>query len=156
MKKAVSGRMPYAPAPEREGLNPREALDILEARARESQTIISSAMPMSARRCSSISPNMARPPPVRPSPPTSPRPARVNRLLADDDDDEVRAELAVKIARLMPGLAARESDEIVALTIATLEAAGAGFRGQGARHPGRRDQASGLHSPHDVALALAR
>ena len=31
-------------------------------------------------------------------------PARINRLLADDEDEDVRAELAVKIARLMPGL----------------------------------------------------
>ena len=40
MKKAVSGRTPYAPMPEREGLDPREALDILEVRARESEDYI--------------------------------------------------------------------------------------------------------------------
>ena len=44
-----------------------------------------------------------------------------NRFLADDDDEDVRAELAVKIARLMPGLSERESSHIFALTIETLE-----------------------------------
>ena len=48
-------------------------------------------------------------------------PAPINRLLAKDEEDEVRAELAAKIARLMPGLAQRESKEVMALTIATLE-----------------------------------
>jgi uncharacterized protein (DUF2336 family) len=48
-------------------------------------------------------------------------PAVTNRLLADDDNEDVRAELAVKIARLMPGLAERESSHIFALTIETLE-----------------------------------
>jgi len=48
-------------------------------------------------------------------------PAATNRLLADDDVEDVRAELAVKIARLMPGLSQRESSHIFALTIETLE-----------------------------------
>ncbi len=48
-------------------------------------------------------------------------PAATNRLLADDEDEDVRAELAHKIARLMPGLSERESSHIVALTIETLE-----------------------------------
>ena len=48
-------------------------------------------------------------------------PAHVNRILADDTVDDVRAELAIKIARLMPGLETRENQETVALTIATLE-----------------------------------
>jgi uncharacterized protein (DUF2336 family) len=48
-------------------------------------------------------------------------PAVTNRLLADDDDEDVRAELAVKIARLMPGLSERESSHIYALTVETLE-----------------------------------
>ncbi len=48
-------------------------------------------------------------------------PAESNRILADDDDEEVRGELARKIARLMPGLSARESGHVVALTIETLE-----------------------------------
>ena len=48
-------------------------------------------------------------------------PAATNRLLADDEDEDVRAELAVKIARLMPGLSERESSHVLALTIETLE-----------------------------------
>ncbi len=48
-------------------------------------------------------------------------PAHSNRMLADDACDDVRAELARKIARLMPGLSTREADHIRALTIETLE-----------------------------------
>lgn len=48
-------------------------------------------------------------------------PAHTNRFLADDGDDEVRAELARKIARLMPRLSADENKHIRELTIATLE-----------------------------------
>ena len=48
-------------------------------------------------------------------------PALTNRLLADDENEDVRAELAVKIARLMPGLSQRESAQIFAQTIETLE-----------------------------------
>jgi uncharacterized protein (DUF2336 family) len=47
--------------------------------------------------------------------------ARTNRHLADDDDDDVRVELARKIARLMPNLSRCESEHIRELTIATLE-----------------------------------
>jgi uncharacterized protein (DUF2336 family) len=47
--------------------------------------------------------------------------AKTNRHLADDEDEDVRAELAHKIARLMPGLSERESAHVVALTIETLE-----------------------------------
>jgi uncharacterized protein (DUF2336 family) len=48
-------------------------------------------------------------------------PASANHLLAEDGDEEVRAELAAKIARLMPGLSERESAHVCALTIETLE-----------------------------------
>lgn len=48
-------------------------------------------------------------------------PAQANRLLADDADEEVRAELARKIGRLMPDLAKEESARLRALTIETLE-----------------------------------
>jgi uncharacterized protein (DUF2336 family) len=47
--------------------------------------------------------------------------ADTNRHLADDADDDVRAELARKIARLMPDLPAAESDHVRALMIETLE-----------------------------------
>jgi uncharacterized protein (DUF2336 family) len=48
-------------------------------------------------------------------------PAHANRTLADDACDDVRAELARKIARLMPGLSQREAAHIRALTIETLQ-----------------------------------
>jgi uncharacterized protein (DUF2336 family) len=48
-------------------------------------------------------------------------PAHANRALADDACDDVRAELARKIARLMPGLSKREAEHIRALTIETLQ-----------------------------------
>jgi uncharacterized protein (DUF2336 family) len=47
--------------------------------------------------------------------------ARTNRHLADDEDDDVRSELARKIARLMPGLSKDESDHVRQITIETLE-----------------------------------
>jgi uncharacterized protein (DUF2336 family) len=47
--------------------------------------------------------------------------AHTNRHLADDADDDVRAELARKIARLMPDLPDEENEHIRALTIETLE-----------------------------------
>jgi uncharacterized protein (DUF2336 family) len=64
---------------------------------------------------------MARPPPARLWPPIWRRPALTNRVLANDECEDVRAELAAKIARLMPGLSERESSHVVALTIETLE-----------------------------------
>lgn len=48
-------------------------------------------------------------------------PAQANRLLADDEDDEVRVELARKIGRLMPDLNKEENEKLRALTIETLE-----------------------------------
>jgi uncharacterized protein (DUF2336 family) len=48
-------------------------------------------------------------------------PAHTNRRLADDADDDVRAELARKIGRLMPTLSEREAEHIRTLTIETLE-----------------------------------
>ena len=48
-------------------------------------------------------------------------PAEANVVLAEDEDSEVRAELARKIARIMPGLSTKESAHILALTIEALE-----------------------------------
>jgi uncharacterized protein (DUF2336 family) len=48
-------------------------------------------------------------------------PAAANRHLADDEDDDVRAELARKIVRLMPGLSAPETARVRDLTVETLE-----------------------------------
>jgi uncharacterized protein (DUF2336 family) len=47
--------------------------------------------------------------------------AATNRYLADDEEEDVRAELARKVARLMPGLSERENARVMALTIETLE-----------------------------------
>jgi uncharacterized protein (DUF2336 family) len=120
MVKAVSGRMPYAPAPENDGLNPREALDILEVRARESEDYIIRNADVGSAVFEYLAEYGA--PATRQAVAANPAtPARINRLLAEDGADEVRIELAAKIARLMPGLQARENEEAVALTIATLE-----------------------------------
>lgn len=48
-------------------------------------------------------------------------PPLTNRRLADDADEEVRSELARKLARLMPDLPADEKDHLRALTLETLE-----------------------------------
>ncbi len=48
-------------------------------------------------------------------------PAKANRLLADDTDEEVRAALARKIARLVPHLKNEESDRVRDLTLETLQ-----------------------------------
>ena len=158
MKKAMSGRVPYAPAPEREQahekLNPREALDILEVRARESEDYIirnadvGSAVFEYLAEYGAAATRQA----VAANPAT---PARINHLLADDGAEEVRAELAAKIARLMPGLEGCENAETVTLTIATLE-----LLAQDTAVKVRAilaDEIKHLNCvPRDVALRLAR
>ena len=104
------------------GLNPRDALDILDIRtgkpggASELATRTDAgadvlhylAVNGGPATRAAVAANMAAP-------------AATNRLLADDEEEDVRAELAHKIARLMPGLSERESSHMVALTIETLE-----------------------------------
>lgn len=48
-------------------------------------------------------------------------PAKANRLLADDGDEEVRAALARKIGRLIPHLKNEESERVRDLTLETLD-----------------------------------
>jgi len=48
-------------------------------------------------------------------------PAHANRILAEDDDDEVRVELARKIGRLLPELSKEQSKKLRDLTLETLE-----------------------------------
>lgn len=48
-------------------------------------------------------------------------PAQANRLLADDVDADVRAELAKKVGRLLPDLLAPERERICQLTLETLQ-----------------------------------
>lgn len=120
MEKAVDGRTTRASGPERKKLDPREALEILEARAREHEDYVvrnadvGSAVFGYLAEYGALATRQA----VAANPTT---PAGVNRLLADDGCDEVREELAAKIARLMPDLRAHENEETVALTIETLE-----------------------------------
>ncbi|HXB51416.1 MAG TPA: DUF2336 domain-containing protein, partial [Rhizomicrobium sp.] len=115
---------PHRPAP-RPGLDPRDALDILDTRTREQQ--MGGGTNDLARRTDAgadVLQYLAQhgTAVVRAAVAANPAaPAATNRLLADDDVEDVRAELAVKIARLMPGLSQRESSHIFALTIETLE-----------------------------------
>ena len=104
------------------GLNPRDALDILDIRTSHPQ----GATELAARTDADI--DVLQSLAVHGAPATRAAvaanvnaPAATNRLLAKDDNEDVRAELAVKIARLMPGLSERESAHIFALTIETLE-----------------------------------
>jgi uncharacterized protein (DUF2336 family) len=154
MKKAVGGRMPYAPVPKQEGLDPRQALDILEVRARESEDYLIRNADVGPAVFEYLTEYGA--PATRQAVAANPMtPARVNRTLAEDSEEDVRAELAQKIARLMPGLEARENEETVTLTIATLEVL--------ARDSAVRvrtilaDEIKHLDCiPRDVALRLAR
>ena len=111
---------PYRDLRDQGGLSPRHALDVLEMRARETQSYLAQrtdagdavlqylAEHGAPATRAAVAANVAAPP-------------SVNRLLADDDNEDVRVELAIKIARLMPGLDERESAHAVALTIETLE-----------------------------------
>jgi uncharacterized protein (DUF2336 family) len=154
MKKAVSGRMPYAPMLERDGLDPRQALDMLEIRARESEDYIIRNADVGSAVFEYLAEYGA--PATRQAVAANPAtPAHINRLLADDGADEVRAELAAKIARLMPGLQRRENEETVTLTLATLE-----LLAQDSAVKVRAILADEIKHldcvPRDVALRLAR
>jgi len=111
---------PYQDLSGKPGLSSRDALDVLEVRARQTQSELAQAADAGdavlqylaqhgapATRAA-VAANIATPP-------------GVNRFLADDDDENVRVELAVKIARLMPGLTPEEGARIFALTVETLE-----------------------------------
>ncbi len=120
MEKAVNGRSSLVPKSEHRDLDAREALDILEARARENEDYVVRNADVGSAVFEYLAEYGA--PATRQAVAANPAtPARINRLLADDGCDEVRAELAAKIARLMPGLRAREGEETVVLTIETLE-----------------------------------
>jgi uncharacterized protein (DUF2336 family) len=48
-------------------------------------------------------------------------PAHANRRLAEDSDEQVRAELARKIGRILPNLSGEASEKVQALTLETLD-----------------------------------
>jgi uncharacterized protein (DUF2336 family) len=108
-----------APKP---GLDPRDALDILDVRTGKpgGASELASRTDAGADVLHYLATHGA--PPTRQAVAANiATPALTNRLLADDECEDVRAELAAKIARLMPGLSERESSHVVALTIETLE-----------------------------------
>jgi uncharacterized protein (DUF2336 family) len=134
-------------------LDPRAALGILEDRARGHDDHAIRNADLGAALFEYLAEHGA--PATRQAVAANPAvPAAVNRLLADDAVEDVRAELAVKVARLMPGLETRESEETVALTIATLEClardSAVKVRAILAEEIKRMDCI-----PHDVALRLA-
>ena len=103
-------------------LNPRDALDILDIRA----ATPGGATELAAR--TDAGPDVLHylathaAPATRAAVAANPAsPAVTNHILANDENEDVRAELAAKIARLIPGLSERESGHVFALTIETLE-----------------------------------
>lgn len=138
------------------GLDPRDALDILDIRTQHPQGAIQLASRSDAG--ADVLQYLA----AHGAPATraavaanGSAPAATNRLLADDENEDVRAELAVKIARLMPGLSERESSHVFALTIETLEclARDAAVRVRAIL----AEEVKSLDCvPRDIALILAR
>jgi uncharacterized protein (DUF2336 family) len=107
--------------PEPEVLDSRTALNILEARAREAQDVLARREDAGPEVLHYLAVHGA--PATRAAVAANPgTSAATNRLLADDSEAEVRSELAVKIARLLPGLSAGEGAHLFALTVETLEA----------------------------------
>jgi uncharacterized protein (DUF2336 family) len=150
--------MPPSRNPAGAGLNPRDALDILDIRTSRQKEGGTSDLASRTDAGADVLQYLAvhGAPATRAAVAANPSaPAATNRLLADDENEDVRAELAVKIARLMPGLSERESSHIFALTIETLECL--------ARDAAVRVRAILAEEikelrcvPRDVALALAR
>lgn len=103
-----------------QGLDPRQALELLETRADEIHAYLARHPDVGDAVLQYLAKHGA--PAVRHAVAANrAAPARANRLLAEDDEDEVRAELAKKIARLMPGLGGPENAHIMAITMETLE-----------------------------------
>jgi uncharacterized protein (DUF2336 family) len=111
---------PYRDLREQGGLSPRHALDVLELRARQTQSDLAQRTDAGDAVLQYLAEHGA--PATRAAVAANvAAPATVNRHLAKDDDENVRVELAIKIARLMPGLNGQDSAHAVALTIETLE-----------------------------------
>ena len=67
-------------------------------------------------------------------------PLQADLLLTDDTVDDVRADLALKIGRLIPDMPSEEQQRVREMTIETLETPGAGSAAPGARGPVGRNQ----------------
>jgi uncharacterized protein (DUF2336 family) len=106
---------------EAETLDSRTALNILESRTREAQDVLARHADAGPEVLHYLATHGA--PATRAAVAANPAAsAATNRLLADDSETEVRSELAVKIARLLPGLSTGDGAHLFALTIETLEA----------------------------------
>jgi uncharacterized protein (DUF2336 family) len=104
------------------GLDPRDALTILESRTHPNpnRSDLAARLDAGADVLHYLARQGAKA--IRAAVAANPAAAAAtNRMLADDGEEDVRAELARKIARLMPGLSERESEHVRALTIETLE-----------------------------------
>jgi uncharacterized protein (DUF2336 family) len=145
---------PYQDLSGQAGLSPRDALDILETRARETQAYLAQRTDAGDAVLQYLGEHGA--PATRAAVAANiATPAITNRLLADDDDENVRIELAVKIARLMPGLSPEEVCHIFTLTVETLEylATDSAVRVRAAL----AEEIKHLTNvPKDIILALAR
>jgi uncharacterized protein (DUF2336 family) len=102
------------------GLSRDEILEILETRAQSAQNELASQVDAGADVLDYLASNGAvatrRAVAANPAAPPS-----ANHTLANDADEDVRAELARKIGRLMPDLSADETDRLRTLTLETLD-----------------------------------
>ena len=145
---------PYRDLRDQGGLSPRHALDVLEIRARETQAYLAQRTDAGDAVLQYLAEHGA--PATRAAVAANiAAPAMVNRRLAEDDDENVRVELAIKIARLLPGLDEEQSAHMVALTIETLEylASDSATR---VRAVLAEEIKHLTNVPRDVVLALAR
>ncbi len=112
--------MPAGKALTATGLSREEILKLLESRAQSAQHELASKVDAGADVLDYLAAHGAvatrRAVAANPAAPPS-----ANRALADDADEDVRAELARKIGRLMPDLSADETDHLRALTLETLD-----------------------------------
>ncbi len=101
-------------------LTPSEALRLLEERAQAAQHDLASRTDAGEDVLHYLAANGAAATrrAVAANPAASPK---SNRLLADDEEDDVRVELARKIGRIFPGLLLVEKEYLRDLTIETLE-----------------------------------
>jgi uncharacterized protein (DUF2336 family) len=117
----MPSRAPKSKLPVRQGaLSREEILALLEARAQAAQDELAGQTDAGEDVLHYLAQNgaVATRRAVAANPGAAPR---TNRHLADDVDEEVRVELARKIARLMPDLGGDEAQHLEALTIETIE-----------------------------------